>query len=273
MSKTEKTVRTLYLRDVTTDFGDLINVPSYASPFEQEMMAVFDFVAHVVDYAVMKYIDKEVPFLVKQEHLHAKLHHAGQKQHKQNGNMMKRWKWFVMAVDCLMLRCGPAIGVNITGHVEAATPSLFCMIDSHCQDQNFSSGLFLFHGFEELEHAALTIAALRAKTSVLWAIAIFPFFFLAMFVLVLMPPVVLILAKPSVLFRVRAPLELVRYYSLMVPIFLRTLYDSVTHWVCAIPESQSLWKARYESLEATVRARGIEWTVRGSEAYPVVVSR
>merc|ERR1712046_379483 len=87
--------------------------------FTEEFCKLFLKTVHILDYAVMKYVDKDCETLSKQEHGHAKMHLEGQKDLAET-DRMARWEPITWLFHFLLLGCGRTVGIALAGGVEAS---------------------------------------------------------------------------------------------------------------------------------------------------------
>eukprot|EP00416_Gambierdiscus_australes_P022195 CAMPEP_0171069276 /NCGR_PEP_ID=MMETSP0766_2-20121228/9050_1 /TAXON_ID=439317 /ORGANISM="Gambierdiscus australes, Strain CAWD 149" /LENGTH=309 /DNA_ID=CAMNT_0011525651 /DNA_START=60 /DNA_END=989 /DNA_ORIENTATION=+ len=263
----KKHQHTLYLRDIKNP-EILTGGQSLKNVFCDEFLTMFEFVAHVLDLAVMKYVDSAVPMLAKQEQRHAKLHLTVQRNHH---NHVQRWEWFRKLADLALLRMGPKLGRSLCGHIEAASPELAYLPVALPFCKGFATNLYVFHAMEETEHQALTVQSLGRVSGPLLGAATLPLVALFLFVWFLLPPVVRLCLEPKRLLNAATYPDLVRYYLAFTPAYWLTLWSAAVHWVLRLPLDHGETAQRKSTLLQWLHERGVETSVIDQAAYSLEI--
>jgi len=236
--------------------------------FCDEFLVMFDHIAQVLDFAVMKYVDSAVPMLAKQEQRHAKLHLHVQRNHHAH---VWRWEWFRKLADLFLLRMGPELGRSLCGHVEASSPELFYSPTALPFCKGFATNLYVFHAMEETEHHALTVQALSRVSGPLLGAATLPIAVLLLFVWFQLPPVVRLACEPKLLLKSATYADLARYYLAFTPAFFLTLWSAVAHWVLRLPLDHKESARQKATYQQWLRERGIETSIVDQAVYSLEI--
>lgn len=228
---------------------------------------LFDMLGHVPDYGVLKWTDGACPLLQKQEQQHAKLHLECQEAIRRSDDARRRWRWFAVLGETLLLRAGPWLGRTLVGHVEAGSTYWFYLAIRSPFCAGFADNLYIFHAMEEIEHAELTVQALQQRSSPILAAVTLPLTVVFEAIFFLLPPIVRLVAEPSLLLDPRTCPNLLMYYLTFTPAMLGHLWGELVHWVLRFPESERGHTHRLKYLMDTLEARHIEFDIVEQCAY------
>lgn len=261
--------RTLYLREVKSPVQKLQETGGLGNPFCAEFLLVVDDLAHVLDLAVMKYVDSDVPMLALQERQHSKLHRMCEDANAaKNGG--DRWAWLRRIAELLLLR-NRTLGVSLAGHLEAGAWVWFALPLTLPFCKGFASNLFLFHGMEEMEHGALTLNSLQRQSGPLLAVATLPFVVAGYFVFFLAPPIVRAVAEPSLLALPSTYGHLANYYATFLPTYIMTVWISLPRWILRWSEDQGEYEARVNLFKELLSERKFEFRIVDEATYELEV--
>ena len=237
--------------------------------FLDEVNLLADLVIPKGDFCVMKIASGDLPILVQQERLHAKMHNEGKAERRRLEQGMTHWGWFVSLADYFLLRAGPEIGAACAGFVESTAGVWMYLQTVMPFTRGFVSNECAYHILEELEHGALTTQYLRTKVGILTPLLTFPIGFAVYFIYFLLPPVMVILTRPSVLTKPRTYVDFVLYYCTFLPVFVATIYSCIMFWVLPFSHNDEQVEARYQYFLQLVKERGIEYDVIDQATYTV----
>lgn len=258
--------RTLNLRKLQSSSAGLLQGSSDQNIIAKEFGVLIDCISDVLDIAVMKYVGNGVPMISEQECQHAKMHREVQREHAGNGDSVHRWKWLIWIADFFLLRCGAPLGISLCGHIEACAWVWFGL-PLMTPISGFANNIYVFHGLEEIEHGALTVQDLGAKSKILIDFASFPLSVAFHFLLLLSAPVVVLLVQPSKYLQPKTYLDLSSYFCVFVPTFLLCIAAMILHWLLRLPESESRQTSFHAYFEKMLEERGVKFDIIKKERY------
>jgi len=261
--------RVLYLREITSSPQSMVTLPGHhhKNPFVAEFIVLFEYLANVVDYGVMKFVGEDVGILSKQEQKHALLHLAAIKQRKADGEHALRWKWFTAITEFLVLRCGKTFGSALVLHAEATSWAwMFLPVYLPWLKEGLPN-LFVFHGMEEVEHGALTIQSLKNRTNPVLLLLTAPGAVILIFVVLLCPPISVLIFQPKLLFSLKTYFDLVIFYLVFGISFVAAIFAEVVYGILPFRESEFLHNFIYNFLQKEIKERGIKFNVVDQETY------
>lgn len=239
--------------------------------FLREYLLVVDVIAPKLDFSVMKALQREIPLLTKQEHLHAKMHNQAQaeRRRRQEQADMKRWAWFISLADLFLLRLGKEICGTTAGFIEVSAPTWMFLSMSLPWNKGFANNEYVFHSMEELEHGELTTQFLRTKVHPLSSLLLLPVVVVVFGILFLAPPVMVLVCQPLQFFKLKNVGPLIRYYATFVPVFLATVLVVVFCWVLPFRMDDGVHRYMYNYFLGVVEDRGIEFDIVDKETYRI----
>jgi len=201
-----------------------------SNSFAAEFNLLFLSCAHIVDYAVMRYVGNNLSILRQQESRHAKMHLAEIKLSEERGQPFRRFIPFQWFLDRLLLKSGRTIGLTLSLAIETAASIGFYTLARLPFCRHFSD-LALLHMWEELEHGIVTAHHLRRQSHFLPRIACFPTAVGLFAGLFLSPPLTLFLSSPWLLLRWRTYPDAVSYYLSFGPAFFASVVFLCAHFL------------------------------------------
>lgn len=258
--------RTLCLRRLRSGSAGCLQGSTGQNIIAKEFGVLIDVISDVLDIAVMRYVGNGIPILSEQECQHAKLHREVQREHAGNGDNVYRWRWLTWIAQFFLLRCGAPLGLSLCGHIEACAWVWFGL-PLLTPVSGFADNIYVFHGFEEVEHGALTVQYLGANSNILVDWASFPLSVAFHFFLLLSAPVVVLLTSPGKYLLPKTYLDLSAYLCVFVPTFLLCVVAMIIHWLLRIPESVSLQRLFHAHLENMLEERRVKFDVIKMETY------
>eukprot|EP00931_Biecheleriopsis_adriatica_P093001 TRINITY_DN6674_c0_g1_i2.p1 TRINITY_DN6674_c0_g1~~TRINITY_DN6674_c0_g1_i2.p1 ORF type:complete len:276 (+),score=26.42 TRINITY_DN6674_c0_g1_i2:55-882(+) len=258
--------RTLCLRKLQSDSAGSLQGSTSHNIIAKEFSVLIDSISDVLDIAVMKYVGNSIPILSEQECQHAKMHREVQCEHASNGDNVYRWRWLNWIAQFFLLRCGAPLGISLCGHIEACAWVWFGvpLLTPIC---GFADNIYVFHGFEEIEHGALTVQCLGARSNLLIDWACFPLSVAFHFLLLLSAPVVVLLTKPGKYLHPKTYLDLSAYLCVFVPTFLLCVAAMIIQRLLRIPESTPLQRLLHAYFEKMLEHRGVKFDTIKKETY------
>lgn len=261
--------RTLRLRNLKETGAELRGKDNNSNPFVDEENKVFLHIGDFIDYAVMKYVGKEVPIIVEQEYLHAKLHHSAQASEPLEDEEHQKWLEKNIPVFNLMrklaLRRGERIGTIFCGMLEASNINSLLL---QCTLGFPAGNVMKYHLFEECEHAAVTVQTLKRKTYAIERFLALPFF-VAMFSLSLIDMTKVVLNEPSLLLKPATWYQLPMHMLKVIFALVGILTSVLLFWVLPVPFPQSLHDMTFLYLKNKCQKAGIEWEVQKEVEVPL----
>jgi len=217
----------------------------------------------------MKYVGDEVPMIVEQEYGHATMHHEAQKveqEDEENQKWLEKNHNQINFLRKMILRRGERFGRLIAGIWEAGNlHGLLFQAMCGCSPGK----CFLFHIFEEAEHAAVTVQCLKQNTTALERFLLFPLAVgmnLPAIFHAILPP---LFKTPSLLLKAETYPQML-WHSIKVVFTMFGMYMSLLlHWVLPIPIPQALHEMTHAHLERKCKEAGIEWKVTKKVTYPL----
>jgi len=253
--------------------------PKVRNVFIQEWSDGFNGFAHVVDYGVMKYTDESVKILQEQEYQHAKFrlaHLKYMKKDKEDRNL--RWVWFWFLADALLLRVSRPLGISLTGYVEASSFTfVHYPLLARWLFPSFDN-LLIYHGFEEIEHAQVTLQRLKLHQSLVWDIIAFPIACFFYFMWYFGAPIVCVVTKPWILFQARTYMNFIEYFPLMILLQIVACWDMAVFWLLNFPldhegfhqiPGKNGQESTYMFCKEMLQKRGVTWDIVRSETFTI----
>lgn len=260
---------TLYLRKLQQSGADMLVGCETDNIFLAEYLLLIDLLFPKVDFSVMKALQRDIPLLSKQEHLHAKMHNQAKAERKRQEQSMKRWEWFIYLADLFLLRMGPEIGGTIAGFVESTSALWMYLPMALPFNRRFGNNEYVFHSMEELEHGPLTTQYLRSKLHPLSPLLLFPIAVVVFAVFFLFPPVAVLVFEPTQFFKLRNVGHLARYYGTFVPVFIATTFALVLYWVLPFRIDDNLHHQIFEYFADVAKDRRIKYEIVDKETYRI----
>jgi hypothetical protein len=262
-----KTVKqTLYIRNF--EYEKLDSTGTKGNVFANEFNLFFLAIVHILDYAVMKYVS-DCPFLVKQEHLHAKMHIKGHKNKKAEGDELKRFWPFGKLFDILLLRLGKSIGISVTCAIESTSAHLFYYASSSPFLKDWESDVTLIHFLEEIEHGLLTVQSIKKHTHFLVRLILYPFLFPLWAIICVYPIISAFIAQPSIILRPWSTLpQLIQYIGVMGFACLAVEWAMFSLWLVPFTvDDFNEHKKKYTYYEARLNERKIPFQIVDQASY------
>ena len=222
---------------------------------------------HILDYAVMKYVT-DCPLLVKQEHLHAKMHHQGQKNMKTEGDRLGRFWLLGKLFDIILLRLGRTVGVSVAAGVEATAGHLIYYASSAPFVKDCESDVCLFHFLEELEHGLLTVQSIKKQSHFIVRLLLFPIMCILWCVSCLSPIITAFVVDPIIIFKPTTYVQLVKYIGTLGFAWMASEWAMVSLWL--VPYALDNYKEhekKYAYYVARWDARKIPYEIVDQASY------
>lgn len=252
---------TLHLRELKENVASLNDFCGDA--FAREYNELHVALSQVIDYAVMKLLDQEVPILAQQEHGHAKMNHASMESSRKQGGSLFRWGWLLAFADLLLLRCGRPLSCLLCGAFESGAHTMWGL---HSRlDPSFLTSCNAFHMMEECEHGVITTETLKKRTTLIDRTVTFPLAILVIIIVYLAPPIVLLISQPSLLHHRRTYPQLAYYLELGALSVVEQTLVMFVHWILPIPFSERHRSNRYNGFISLCRDRGLKYVVTKKE--------
>lgn len=193
----------------------------------------------------------------------------GQKTATTEGDAGARFKLVRWGFDVLLLRLGAAVGTAGSLAVETLTGMGFYHASSLAHlvgAQDHENNLTLFHQFEEMEHGALTVQALKKRTSFLLHLLLLPVVMIVVSLFYFTPMITAILANPRERLLVAPKKTLVDFcqYTFVALIGWGTMmWLLVAYWLSpvAVEPYESHHAKYYEYFKKRVEARKISYDI------------
>lgn len=260
---------TLYLRTLKKSGASMLTGNETGNIFLEEMNLLTDLVVPKVDFCVMKVVGGDLPILVQQERLHAKMHNEGKSERRRLNQGMAHWSWLVGIADFFLLRAGREVGLSCAGFVEATAGVWIYLQMVLPFTRGFMSNEFVYHALEEFEHGALTTQYLRKQVGILTPLFTFPVLLVFFFLYFLTPPIVVLLTNPAILKKPRTYADFVLYYCTYIPVFIVTIYSCIVYWVLPFSHDEQQLQERYQYFLRLVQERGIHFEIVDQATYTV----
>lgn len=261
-----KTVKqTLYIRNI--DYEKLDPTGKKGNVFMNEFNLLFLAMVHILDYAVMKYVT-DCPLLVKQEHLHAKMHIKGQKNKKAEGDELKRFLPLAKAFDLLLLRLGRTIGVSVACAVESTSAHLLYYASSTPFLKDWESDVLLIHFLEEIEHGLLTVQSIKKQTYFVVRLLLYPLMVLLWAITCVYPLLSTFIANPSLLIKPSTLPQMIQYIGILGFACITVEWAMFSLWLMPfVIDDFSEHKKKYAYYEARLNERKIPFQIVDQADY------
>lgn len=240
--------------------------------FVHEYNLLFDEIAHLVDTGVPRRVGRDVPAIVKQENLHAVLHNVGRDERlHETEDPLVRWQWLIFIGRIVLHRLGP-LSIATLSMLEASSLPIFWFPFFLPFIRNSMAPVIAFHGIEEIEHGVVTSYHLRQKLGSMeffWGLLAYPGTVIFSINLFLLPPVVLLLSRPSLLFRLQTYPDLILYYMTMIPTFVCTILLALLYSCLGIPEVQWLQNYAVKFMKDYTKSKGVSFEIVETVDYTI----
>jgi len=260
--------RTLYLRKLKETGAELTaRDEEHENPWRKVEDTFALHFSDLVDYAVMKYVGKDVPLIVEQEYRHATMHHSAKTEIKDEEEV-KRAKDSSNLINFLrkfLLRRGDRLGTLWCGAIEAANMyGLFL----NCLVNNGRMNIVKFHLFEEAEHASVTVNNLKRKTTSLERFLFFPQH-VGMTMMMTLGVFGPIFENPKMLMQPKY-YPMIAYETVKgVLLPIANVLAVFLHYVLPVPSIHTVYKMVWLSMRNDCEEAGIEWEIEGKAVYPL----
>lgn len=258
------------------NFPSTSHIPG-ANIFMTEFNDMFLALVHILDYAVMKYVGDDVKLLVEQEHQHAKMHLAGQKEEEIIGHGFTRFAPLDFIFRRLFLRMGRTLGLTLSLGLETSSSAgfsvLFCM--PFCGYGTQLTDVTVFHMYEEVEHGVVTVAQLRPQTNFIVRVICFPVTVALWVAFVSVPVITRTLPRPMTLLNPMTYVDMAMYLLTMVPVVMAGIAFLIMHYVppsysLAVGETPGMRSAMWAPIRDEMEKReGLEYEIIDSKEYMV----
>jgi hypothetical protein len=266
-------------RQLRKNGGQMLVQKDNANMCVLEFNNFFLYITEVLDLGVMKYA-QEIPLLVQQEYLHAKMHRQGKQQQEADTgySIPFIYRPFRALFHSLLLRMGQTCGTAVALQVETASANAFYTMDRILLafGEDGFTDLTLFHFFEEAEHGALTTQTLLRKTPFLARLISLPLGWLLYFAVFCFMPILGLLRNPWDL--ARSPLKTITdiavYCLAVLPVFAEAALRQVATVFAGsnLPtDSHSEMLKIGHHFNKRVNDRGILFDVEDRRCYEMVM--
>lgn len=255
------------LKNITGEF--LAKGATHSNPLFKEDNFRFFVMADKIDFAVMKLVSTDVPLLAAQEHQHAKLHHLTTKVTPETNYFTT--KWVEKVFDAVYLRTPTWIMAGFCLLFESMTPIALWFGAVNPLSKGMYSNLMVFHGFEEIEHATVTVHYLKELCPFparVVLMVLFGFIFELALVIPLFVIPCTMYTNPEIIYKPRTYLiDIPTYFIEQMIAQYVTMPWIVVHFLFAIPHYDFLITHFKKTFEVMMKERGFEWEVTEEKVF------